>query len=147
MYLYSPAYYRRPCRRLSKGTSASSRRCFPKDSSPWHSSSAWVSRICFIFAAVSGQRLTASRAGKALHDFWFADWGFDWYYDKLFVQPVLWFARVDKKDGVDAVYNGVADLIELLYSGLSLTENGRVRWYAAAIAAGTVVFVTIALFL
>jgi len=93
------------------------------------------------------EALTATRAGKALHDFWFADWGFDWYYDKLFVQPVLWFARVDKKDGVDAFYNGVADLNELLYRGLTLTENGRVRWYAAAIAAGTVVFVAIALFL
>ena len=93
------------------------------------------------------EALTATRAGKALHDFWFADWGFDWYYDKLFVQPVLWFARIDKKDGVDALYSGVADLNELLYRGLSLTENGRVRWYAAAIAAGTVVFVAIALFL
>jgi NADH-quinone oxidoreductase subunit L len=91
--------------------------------------------------------LTATRAGKALHEFWFADWGFDWCYDKLFVQPVLWFARVDKKDGVDAIYNGVGDLNELLYRGLRLTENGRVRWYAAAIAAGTVVFVAIALFL
>ena len=30
---------------------------------------------------------------------------------------------------------------------LSLTENGRVRWYAAGIAAGTIVFVAIALFL
>jgi NADH-quinone oxidoreductase subunit L len=91
--------------------------------------------------------LTATRAGKALHEFWFADWGFDWCYDKLFVQPVLWFARVDKKDGVDAFYNGVGDLNELLYRGLRLTENGQVRWYAAAIAAGTVVFVAIALFL
>jgi NADH-quinone oxidoreductase subunit L len=91
--------------------------------------------------------LSATRAGKALHEFWFADWGFDWCYDKLFVQPVLWFARVDKKDGVDAFYNGVGDLNELLYRGLRLTENGRVRWYAAAIAAGTVVFVAIALFL
>jgi NADH-quinone oxidoreductase subunit L len=91
--------------------------------------------------------LSATRAGKALHEFWFADWGFDWCYDKLFVQPVLWFARVDKKDGVDAFYNGVGDLNELLYRGLRLTENGRVRWYAAAIAAGTVVFVAIAIFL
>jgi NADH-quinone oxidoreductase subunit L len=93
------------------------------------------------------EALTATHAGKALHQFWFADWGFDWCYDKLFVQPILWFARRDKKDGVDAFYNGVADLNELLYRGLSLTENGRVRWYAAAIAAGTVVFVAIALFL
>jgi NADH-quinone oxidoreductase subunit L len=91
--------------------------------------------------------LTATRVGKALHEFWFADWGFDWYYDKLFVQPVLWFARIDKDDMVDAFYKGIADLNEFLYRVLSLTENGRVRWYAAGIAAGTVIFVAIALFL
>ena len=91
--------------------------------------------------------LTATRVGKAVHEFWFADWGFDWCYDKLFVQPVLWFAHVDRSDVVDAFYNGVADLNELMYRGLSRTENGQVRWYAAGIAAGTVVFVAIALFL
>jgi NADH-quinone oxidoreductase subunit L len=91
--------------------------------------------------------LTATRVGTALHEFWFADWGFDWCYDKLFVQPVLWFARVDKSDVVDAFYIGIADLNEFLYRGLSRTENGQVRWYAAGIAAGTVVFVAIALFL
>ena len=91
--------------------------------------------------------LMATPVGKALHQFWFAGWGFDWCYDKLFVQPVIWFARVDKGDGVDAFYNGIADLNQLLYRGLSLTENGRVRWYAAGIAAGTVLFVAIVLFL
>src|SRR5579872_7462455 len=91
--------------------------------------------------------LTATRVGKALHEFWFADWGFDWCYDKLFVQPILWFARIDKSDVVDVFYKWVADLNELLYRGLSLTENGRVRWYAAGIVAGTVVFVAIVLFL
>jgi NADH-quinone oxidoreductase subunit L len=91
--------------------------------------------------------LTATHVGKALHGFWFADWGFDWCYDKLFVQPVLWFAHVDRSDLVDAFYNGVANLNELMYRGLSRTENGQVRWYAAGIAAGTVVFVAIALFL
>ena len=90
--------------------------------------------------------LTATRVGKALHEFWFADWGFDWCYDKLFVQPVLWFARIDKGEVVDAFYTGVADLNELLYRRLSLTENGQVRWYAASIAAGTVIFVAIVLF-
>lgn len=90
--------------------------------------------------------LTANRLGKALHEFWFADWGFDWCYDKLLVQPVLWFARIDKGDVVDAFYTGIAGLNELLYRGLSLTENGQVRWYAASIAAGTVIFVAIVLF-
>jgi len=59
----------------------------------------------------------------------------------------MWFARVDKSDAVDTFYNGVADLNKLLYRGLRRTENGQVRWYAASIAAGTVVFVAIALFL
>jgi NADH-quinone oxidoreductase subunit L len=93
------------------------------------------------------EALTATRVGKSLHAFWLADWGFDWCYDKLLVQPILWFARIDKSDVVDVFYNGVADLNELLYRGLSLTENGRVRWYAAGIAAGTVVLVAIVLFL
>jgi NADH-quinone oxidoreductase subunit L len=90
--------------------------------------------------------LTANRVGKALHELWFADWGFDWCYEKLLVQPVLWFARIDKGDVVDAFYAGIAGLSELLYRGLSLTENGQVRWYAASIAAGTVIFVAIVLF-
>jgi NADH-quinone oxidoreductase subunit L len=90
--------------------------------------------------------LTATRVGKALHEFWFADWGFDWCYNKLLVQPVLWFARIDKGDVVDAFYTRIADLSERLYRGLSLTENGQVRWYAASIAAGTVIFVAMVLF-
>ncbi len=91
--------------------------------------------------------LTANRIGKTLHKFWFSDWRFDWCYDKLFVQPVLWFARIDKSDVVDVFYTWIADLNEVLYRGLSLTENGRMRWYAAGIAAGTVLFVAIVLFL
>jgi NADH-quinone oxidoreductase subunit L len=93
------------------------------------------------------EALTATSVGKALHEFWFADWGFDWCYDKLFVHPILWFAQIDKSDVVDVFYNGIADLNQLLYRGLSFTENGRVRWYAAGIAAGTVVFLAIVLFL
>jgi NADH-quinone oxidoreductase subunit L len=91
--------------------------------------------------------LSESRVGKALHQFWFADWGFDWYYDTLFVQPTIWIARINKGDFVDAFYRGIAEINRLLYAALSRTENGRVRWYAAGVAMGTVVFVAIALFL
>lgn len=91
--------------------------------------------------------LAASRVGKTLHRFWFADWGFDWCYDKLFVQPTIWIARINKGDFVDAFYRGIAEINRLLYVALSRSENGRVRWYAAGVAMGTVVFVAIALFL
>ncbi len=85
----------------------------------------------------------AAGAGGVIHRFWFADWGFDWLYDRVFVLPVVWAARVDRNDFIDAFYTGVARLSELGWRVLRRTENGQVRWYAAAITAGTVVFIAI----
>jgi NADH-quinone oxidoreductase subunit L len=90
--------------------------------------------------------VASSAAGSALHGLWFSDWGMDWLYDRLFVQPLLWAARVNRGDFVDAFYTGLARLSELFYRGLSRTETGRVRWYAAGIAAGTVLFIAVVLF-
>jgi len=91
--------------------------------------------------------LVANPVGRALHQWWFADWGFDWIYDKAFVQPFTWVANVNKSDFVDGFYTGVARLTELFYRGLSSTQTGRVRWYAAGMAAGSVLFVAMVLFL
>jgi NADH-quinone oxidoreductase subunit L len=91
--------------------------------------------------------LVANPVGRALHQWWFADWGFDWIYDKAFVQPFTWVANVNKSDFVDGFYAGVARLTELFYRGLSSTQTGRVRWYAAGMAAGSVLFVAMVLFL
>ena len=60
---------------------------------------------------------------------------------RVFVQPVLWFARVDKNDFVDAIVNALAALTRAFWRLLSDTETGRVRWYAAGLALGAVVFV------
>jgi NADH-quinone oxidoreductase subunit L len=84
--------------------------------------------------------------GSLLHRWWFADWGFDWIYDKVFVQPFIWVAQINKSDFVDAFYTGVARLADLFYRGLSRTESGRLRWYAAGIAVGSVVFLAMVLF-
>jgi NADH-quinone oxidoreductase subunit L len=91
--------------------------------------------------------LVANPVGRALHEWWFADWGFDWLYDKTFVQPFIWAAQINKSDFVDAFYSGVAWLTELFYRGLSDTETGHVRWYAAAMAAGSVLFIALVIFL
>jgi NADH-quinone oxidoreductase subunit L len=56
-------------------------------------------------------------------------------------------SEINKSDFVDAFYTGVARLTELCYRGLSHTETGRVRWYAAAMAAGSVLFIAMVLFL
>ena len=91
--------------------------------------------------------LVANPVGQALHQWWFAGWGFDWIYDKVFVQPYVWVANVNKSDFVDAFYTGVARLAELFYRLLSNTETGRVRWYAMGMAAGSVLFIAMVLFL
>jgi NADH-quinone oxidoreductase subunit L len=91
--------------------------------------------------------LVANPVGLALHQWWFADWGLDWICDKLVVQPFVWISLINKSDFVDSIYTGIARLADLLYRGLSSTETGRVRWYAAAMAGGSVVFVALVLFL
>ena len=88
----------------------------------------------------------ANPAGRVLHAWWCADWGFDWLYDRLFVQPFLWVAQVNKNDFIDAFYTGIARLTEALYRALQLTQTGLVRWYAAGIAVGSVLFLAMAVF-
>jgi NADH-quinone oxidoreductase subunit L len=91
--------------------------------------------------------LVANATGRTLHEWWFSGWGFDWVYNKLVVQPFVWVAQVNKSDFVDSFYTGIARLADLLYRGLSSTETGRIRWYAAAMAGGSVLFVALVLFL
>jgi NADH-quinone oxidoreductase subunit L len=78
---------------------------------------------------------------------WSADWGFDWIYERAFVRPFIWVANINKSDFIDAFYTGVARLTELFYRWFSSTETGRVRWYTAGMAAGSVLFIALVLFL
>jgi len=90
--------------------------------------------------------LASSPAGSVLDRFWFSDWGMDWLYDRLFVRPVVWLAKAGKSDPIDGFYAGVGRLNEIAWRGLSLTQSGRLRWYAAAIAAGTIVLIGVVIF-
>jgi NADH-quinone oxidoreductase subunit L len=85
--------------------------------------------------------------GTMLHRFWFVGWGFDWVYDKAFVQPYTWLARANKRDVVDLFFEAVAWLARAFHRLLSLTQTGQVRWYAAGIAIGAVIVIGVAVFL
>jgi len=89
----------------------------------------------------------ASPMGRLLHRFWFADWGMDWLYDRVFVRPVVWLAAVNKADFIDSIYDGLARLAALGHRLLSVTETGKLRWHAAWIAGGAVFVVAIVMFL
>lgn len=88
----------------------------------------------------------ANQAGRALHAWWCAGWGVDWLYDRLFVQPFLWAAHINRNDFIDAFYGGIARLTETLYRALQLTQTGLVRWYAAGIVVGSVLFLAMVVF-
>jgi NADH-quinone oxidoreductase subunit L len=97
-----------------------------------------------------------------IRKFWHLGWGFDRFYDFLFVRPYLWLAYADRQDVIDNIYrmtisctlrwlqkvdlhdlidnifSGLAELCLFLYRALSATQTGQVRRYAAAIAAGSI---------
>jgi NADH-quinone oxidoreductase subunit L len=106
----------------------------------------YLSYVFFLRRREWSASLSSNILGSKLHAFWFADWGMDWLYDRLFVRPVVWFARIDKEDFVDLFYDAVAALTKLCWRIVRATENGQVRWYAAGVAVGTVIFLAVVLF-
>ncbi|HWG54071.1 MAG TPA: NADH-quinone oxidoreductase subunit L [Gemmatimonadaceae bacterium] len=107
----------------------------------------FVAWLLYVRRPELSRALTAPAWSRALHRFWFTDWGMDWLYDRAFVRPTLWFARVDRDDWVDLIYTGIAEVCVEAWRGLQVTQSGKVRWYAAGITIGTVIFVFLALIL
>jgi NADH-quinone oxidoreductase subunit L len=85
--------------------------------------------------------VVSTSVGSLLHRWWFADWGVDWLYQKLFVGPYIVLARINRSDFVDLFYRGLALISRVLNGLLSSTVNGNVRWYVAAVAGGAVIVV------
>jgi NADH-quinone oxidoreductase subunit L len=107
----------------------------------------WLAYLCFLRRPALAGRLAASAVGSALRRFWLGGWGFDWLYDRLFVRPYVWFARVNKGDFIDAFYDDIAWLSRLAHVLLSETQTGNVRWYAMGLAIGAAVFIAVAVLL
>ncbi len=90
--------------------------------------------------------IAASAPGRLLTLWWFNAWGFDWLYDKVFVQPYLGMARLLQSDPLNALMNTPAVLARWGGRGLTLSENGQVRWYAASMGLGAVIVVALLIF-
>lgn len=91
--------------------------------------------------------LVDTRFGRIARRFWLSGWGFDWLYNWLFVWPIVWFAKANKEDIVDSFFDGVAWLAGSVNHVLSLTQTGRVRWYALGLAIGAAVLIGVVIFL
>ncbi|HEX7636366.1 MAG TPA: proton-conducting transporter membrane subunit, partial [Noviherbaspirillum sp.] len=92
------------------------------------------------------EQFAQSKPASALRTFWHAGWGFDALYDRMFVRPWLWLARIDRHDFIDTLFSGLAQLCRFLYRGLSATQTGQMRRYAAGIAAGAILILFISVF-
>lgn len=106
----------------------------------------YLAYLLFLRRRALGEGVVHSTVGALLGRFWFAGWGFDWLYEQLFVKPFVWLARVNKDDLIDAFYDGVAKLNEVLHGLLARTETGKVRWYMTGIAFGAIVAIAVVVF-
>ncbi len=69
---------------------------------------------------------------------WFAGWGFDWLYDGLLARPFKWLAGLNQADVADRICLAIAALARFGNHCLARSQTGRLRWYAAGMALGTV---------
>ncbi|WDY59897.1 NADH-quinone oxidoreductase subunit L [Pseudomonas sp. PSKL.D1] len=79
-----------------------------------------------------------SGIGRVLSAWWYAAWGFDWIYDKLFVKPYLLICHILRKDPVDRSIGLIPRMARGGHVAMSKTETGQLRWYTASIAVGAV---------
>jgi NADH-quinone oxidoreductase subunit L len=82
--------------------------------------------------------LATNAVGSLLHKLLLAGWGFDWLYRGLVIRPYIWLARLNRNDFVDAIYLAVAHVARGVNRLSSLSVNGNVRWYVAALGTGAV---------
>lgn len=82
--------------------------------------------------------LAKSAPGRFFGTWWYHAWGFDWLYNWIFVKPYLAITRLLRSDPIDKAILIVPILARAGNLTLSLTENGRLRWYAASIVGGAV---------
>jgi NADH-quinone oxidoreductase subunit L len=77
-----------------------------------------------------------------LNKFFERGWGFDKLYDTLIVRPIVWLSIVDKNDFFDLWNKGLSNLALLFNRLLSVTQNGKLRWYLLSFAFGIAIILT-----
>ncbi|MFC3396190.1 NADH-quinone oxidoreductase subunit L [Brenneria rubrifaciens] len=85
------------------------------------------------------KRIANSAPGRFFSTWWFHAWGFDWVYDKVFIRPYLAIAKLLQRDPLNSLMNIPALITRWGNRGLTVSENGQVRWYVASMSLGAVV--------
>ena len=98
-----------------------------------------VSYLVYGIGLISPDTILRSGVARSLHAFWFSGWGFDWVYQRVFVAPFLWLARLNKHDIFDSVVSLLVRLAETANELLARSQTGSLRWYVLSVVGGMVV--------
>ncbi len=109
----------------------------------WLSGGIAIAGIILAAFLFLGQRrlvtgIANSAAGRLLSRWWFAAWGFDWLYDKLFVKPYLLVCRLLTRDPLNSIMTLLPTLVRKAHHLAARSQTGNIRWYAYSMVAGAV---------
>ncbi len=90
--------------------------------------------------------LSESFNHSRLNRFFEKGFGFDRLYDILFVKPVVWLSEIDKDDIFDRMNIGISRLALFGNRLLSVTQNGKLRWYLMSFTIGIALILTYLIF-
>ncbi|MGO1657273.1 MAG: NADH-quinone oxidoreductase subunit L [Marinobacter sp.] len=100
----------------------------------------------FIFRRDWLADVTHRGIGAGLWVWWNLAWGFDVVFDWLLVRPYRGLVRIMRGDLFDAFFRLVAQAVHALHLGLSRTQTGKLRGYAATMVVGaTLILLSLAL--
>jgi NADH-quinone oxidoreductase subunit L len=86
--------------------------------------------------------LSESFSHSRINKFFEKGWGFDKLYDVLFVKPIVWLSIIDKNDFIDYWNKWLSRLALSGNRVLSITQNGKIRWYLLTFAIGIAIILT-----
>lgn len=98
----------------------------------------YIAYLIYLKKPALSEPFSHSRINK----FFEKGWGFDKLYDILFVKPIVWFSVIDKNDFFDWWSIGISRLALLINRLLSITQNGKLRWYLMSFAIGIALILT-----
>jgi len=101
----------------------------------------WVAYILFKRGLYT--REAPATAGGRLKQFLFSGFAFDYIYDLIFIRPFEKIAAVNRKDFIDKIYTGTADLFLWMNRRLSFVQSGRLNWYLAGLTFGAIIILTL----
>lgn len=90
-------------------------------------------------------KVANTRTGRFFSTWWLHAWGFDALYEVLFVKPYKGTAWLIQNDPVNQFFNLFGCLLKGTNKGLSFSENGLARWYAASLGLGAVLVIALLL--